>query len=215
MPVVMNFSQFARLLFAWMLIVAGVFSTGCQVIPEATADPTRYYVLTGPAPVAANPAGKYIIGLRPVELPGYLRNHRDIVVRDGLNEIRFQDYARWAEPLEVGLHRSLKERLLATETVGVVTGYPFSADVRRDYDVIVRILRCEGAMTGEKKPVARFEAMYEIVAAGVNGQLVVRRTFAAPDLAWDGRDFSALARLLSEGVEKLSVDIAENLPKAE
>jgi len=41
----------------------------------------------------------------------------------------------------------------------------------------------------------------------------VRRTFTAPDQSWDGENFSALARLLSDDIAKLSEDIAANLPK--
>jgi uncharacterized lipoprotein YmbA len=173
-------------------------------------------VLNGPvttAPSVVRPTGIHQIGLRPVELPGYLRNHKDMVVRTGANELHFQDYARWAEPLEAGVNRVLKEHLLSTETIGGVTTYPFSVDIRRDYDVVVRVLNCEGLTLGSKEVVARFAAAYDIVASGAGGQVVVRRTFTAPDQAWDGADFGALARLLSEDIAKLSEDIAGNLPK--
>jgi uncharacterized lipoprotein YmbA len=189
---------------------------GCNVLPEATVDPTRYYVLSGPVatePTVTRPAGTHQIGLRPVELPGYLHNHKSMVVRSGANELRFQDYARWAEPLETGLNRVLKERLLSADTIGGVTTYPFSVDVRRDYDVVVRVLNCEGLKRGEKSSVAHFAATYDIIASGAGGQVVVRRTFTAPDLPWDGADFGALARLLSESMGNLSEDIAANLPK--
>jgi uncharacterized lipoprotein YmbA len=189
---------------------------GCKIIPEATVDSTRYYVLNGPVttdPAGARPTGTYQIGLRPVELPGYLRNHKDMVVRTGANELRFQEFALWAEPLEAGVNRVLKERLLAADTIGGVTTYPFSIDIKRDYDVVVRILNCEGLVQGEKGSVARFAAAYDIIATGAGGQVVVRRTFTAPDQGWNGADYAALARLLSEAVAKLSTDIAANLPK--
>jgi len=189
---------------------------GCKILPEATVDPTRYFVLNGPAttdPAVARPAGLRQIGLRPVELPGYLRTHKDIVVRTGANELQFQNYACWAESLESGINRVLKERLLATDTIGGVASYPFPLDIRRNFDVVVRVVHCEGLVKSGKSGVARFAAAYDIIASGAGGQVVVRRAFTAPDLPWDGADFGALARLLSEGVAKLSDDIAENLPK--
>jgi len=205
--------------FLTSLLCAGlaVFSLGgCKIIPEAAVDSTRYYVLNGPVttdPTVAHPTGSNQIGLRPVELPGYLRNHKDMVVRTGANELRFQEFALWAEPLEAGMNRVLKERLLATDTIGGVITYPFSIDIKRDYDVAVRILNCEGLMQSERGGVAHFVAAYDIIATGAGGQVVVRRTFTAPDQAWDGADYAALARLLSEAVAKLSADIAANLPK--
>jgi uncharacterized lipoprotein YmbA len=190
--------------------------SGCKILPEATEDPTRYFVLNGPVatePAAPRPAATHQLGLRPVELPGYLYNHKDIVVRTGANELRFQDYARWAEPLDSGINRVLRERLLSADTIAGVTTYPFSIDVRRDYDVVVRVLNCEGLMVGKKGGVARFVATYDIIASGAGGQVVARRTFTAPEQAWDGADFGALARLLSDDVAKLSDDIVANLPK--
>jgi uncharacterized lipoprotein YmbA len=189
---------------------------GCKILPEATVDPTRYYVLSGPATTdlaVSHPTGTHQIGLRPVELPGYLRNRKDMVVRTGPNELRFQEFALWAEPLETGASRVLRNRLLSSEKIGGVATYPFSIDIKRDYDVVVRILNCEGLVQGEKGSVARFAAGYDIIATGAGGQVVVRRTFTAPDQAWDGSDYASLARLLSEAVAKLSDDIAANLPK--
>jgi len=196
--------------------LAALLLAGCKILPDATVDPTRYYVLSGPVttePSVAHPTGAHQIGLRPVELAGYLRNHKDMIVRTGANELRFQEFALWAEPLELGVNRVLKEQLLSADTIGGVTTYPFSVDIRRDYDVVVRVLNCEGLKRGEKSSVAHFAAAYDIIAAGAGGQVVVRRTFTAPDLLWDGADFGALARLLSESMAKLSDDIAANLPK--
>jgi uncharacterized lipoprotein YmbA len=207
------------LLFCAGLLSAGLIVLalgGCKIIPEATVDATRYFVLNGPAtidPTVAHPTGTLQIGLRPVELPGYLRNRKDMVIRTGANELRFQEFSLWAEPLEAGVNRVLKEQLLSTTTIGGVSSYPFSIDIKRDYDVVVRIFNCEGLVQGDKGSVARFAAAYDIIASGAGGQVVTRRTFTAPDQVWDGSDYAALARLLSEAVAKLSADIAANLPK--
>jgi uncharacterized lipoprotein YmbA len=208
--------RFSLLSALSLLSLVGLLFGGCKILPEATNDPTRYYVLSGPTttePSVAKPTGAHQIGLRPVELPGYLHNHKDMVVRTGANELRFQEFALWAEPIEAGVNRVLKERLLSTEAIGGVTTYPFSVDIKRDYDVIVRVLNCEGFVHGDKPGVARFAAAYDIIASGAGGQVVVRRTFTAPDQPWDGANFSALARLLSDDIAKLSEDIAANLPK--
>ena len=196
--------------------LAALLSGGCNILPEASIDPSRYYVLNSPGgtePSSPPQSRTYQIGLRPVELPSYLHQHRDMVVRTGANELRFQEFSLWAEPLESGLNRVLKERLQYLDTIGGVTTYPFSVDVRRDYDVVVRVLNCEGLMLGERKGAAHFVASYDIIASGAGGQIVVRRTFTAPDQPWNGSDFGALARLLSDDVAKLSEDIAANLPK--
>jgi len=52
---------------------------GCNIIPPPRPDPTRYYVLTGPALTAPGvPAatGALKLGLRNVELAPYLKRER-------------------------------------------------------------------------------------------------------------------------------------------
>lgn len=200
-----------RFLPAWALMA--VTLAGCQLLPPATVDSTRFFVLAGTAgtqPVPEKTGGRLQIGLRPVVLPAYLRATKSMVVRDGANEIRYQDFSRWAEPLEAGVNRILEERLLASPEVRGVDVHPLRGDVARDYDVSVRILQCEGV--AGKDGVARFSASYEITAADGSG-VVTSRTFNASELAWDGKDFGALAKLLSDGVSGLGDKIAADLPK--
>lgn len=192
------------------------FFAGCQILPEAKVDSSRNFVLSSPAPtelVATKPVGKYQVGIRSIEIAGYLHNRRDIAVRMGANEIRFEEYNRWAEPLETGINRVLKQQLLSAEAVGGVMNYPFATDLKRDYDLVIRVQNCEGAVTADGRNVARLVAAYDIIAAGAGGQVVVRRTFTAPEQGWNGKDFGALAGALSEAVARLSEDIAANLPK--
>jgi uncharacterized lipoprotein YmbA len=194
-----------------LAVFAGLLFAGCQVLPEAVVDPTKYYVLNSPspAPQAEKPAGKLLIGLQPVELPGYLRGTKSMVTRTGPNELRFDDFARWAEPLDAGLRRVLKEQIARADgVVRVVDGS--SRDGKRDYDVSVRIDRCEGSAIGSRKTVL-FTATYEIVDLRGEGSVVARKTFSAPEVGWDGSDNGALARLLSEAAAKLGDDIAAGL----
>ena len=204
-----------RFLPAWALMaVAATMLGGCQLLPPASADATRFFVLTAPVATSeaqtASTEGRLQIGLKAVEMPAYLRATKSMVVRDGANEIRFQDYARWAEPLEAGVLRLLKERLLASPGVLGVDAHPMRGDVARDYDVSVRIIRCEGSAD----EVARFSAAYEIVAADGSGKVVANKTFTAPEAAWNGKDFGALAAALSDGVNALGAKIAGELPTA-
>ena len=85
---------------------------GCNLIPPPAPDPTRYYVLTSPEPepaVTRVAQGSVRIGLRAVELAPYLRKGV-LVVRHGENELVFDDFARWGEPLEAGIGRDGKTR---------------------------------------------------------------------------------------------------------
>src|SRR5688572_3226314 len=91
--------------------VVGAMSGCLSVpIPQAEADPARFYVLNTvtPASVAGADVGeagrKTAIALQPVEVASYLRS-RPMIVRRGDNEIQFREFARWGEPLELGIAR--------------------------------------------------------------------------------------------------------------
>ena len=206
-----------RLNFIFCLPTAGLSLlavTGCNIVPPVQADATRYYVLTGPSPGAADSppmTDALRLGLKPVEVAPYLKKG-SLVVRTGENEVSFPDEARWAEPLDQEIARTLRLRLLAAPAVGRVFAAPYAPDDARDFDVSVQVLRCEGAREGGRTT-ARFAALVEITSAGENPRLVARKTFVAPDAPWDGKDFARLAALLSDAVGALGQEIAGALPE--
>jgi uncharacterized lipoprotein YmbA len=186
---------------------------GCNIIPAPLSDPTRYYVLDGPAlpPGAANaPIGNIRLGLKVIDVPAYLRG-REMVLRDGANQLYLEDYARWAETLQAGLTRVLKRELQANPAIGRLDAAPFPFDGAHDYDVAISIVRCEGATEGGRE-VARFAAIIEVTTGGTDPQLVARKEFAAPEVPWNGKDYSELAAGLSQGVAALGREIVAALP---
>ena len=50
-------------------------------------------------------------------------------------------------------------------------------------------------------------------SGGTAGEVVARKTFAMPDAVWDGRDYAALARSLSDAVGALSQEVVAALPE--
>jgi hypothetical protein len=103
--------------------------------------------------------------------------------------------------------------LLAAPAVGRVFVQPFPFDEPRDFDVSVRIIRCEGVQaTAGSGALVRFAATVEVTRSGAAGDVVARRRFVAPDAAWDGKDYAQLAARLSAAVAALSEDVVGVLP---
>lgn len=176
---------------------------GCSLLPAPQPDTTRYFVLGSRAePSLAPEAGAVRLGLRPVEVPAYLRN-KAIAIRRGDHEVGYAADARWAEPLEAGVTRVLRERLAARARV---TDHPFPAQAERDYDVTVRLLAADGTTAG-----VRFAAVFEISRAGGEGGWLVRREFTASGSDWGG-DHGRLAAALSDAVAALADEIVAALP---
>jgi uncharacterized lipoprotein YmbA len=189
----------------WLLSsVLYVLSTGCS-LPAARPDTARNYVLRVAAEIVPpKPSGLHL-GLFPVQLPEYLKQ-RAMAVREGASEVRYNDEERWAESLDAGLARVLRERLSATAQV---LAYPFTTEQVRDYDVRVRVQACEGTSDGG----VAFSATFEIYAAGANGALVAQGTFTAGPATWNGSDYAKLAGLISADATKLADAIAAAVPQ--
>lgn len=189
--------------------------SGCSFLPAPQPDPTRHYVLTGPAlePTQSEKTeGALVLGVKRVEIAPYL-NGKDMVVRAAGNEITYQNFARWAEPLTTSIGRTLVGGFARSDKVARVYSQPFPFDVERDYDVTIRVLRCEGEHKEDGRTIVSFSALVEVIEAKPGGAVVSRKVFVAPETEWNGRDFGKLASGLSEGVVALGADVLEALPE--
>lgn len=192
---------------AVLLAAASLLLGGCTLLPQAPPDLTRYYVLTAVTPQGETRAevgdGSRVF-LRGVTVPEFLRG-RIMQVRVAENELRFIDEARWAEPLEAGVLRVIRDDLERSATVRVVDhgGEP------HEFEVAVQLRRCEGVLPGGS---ARLAARIEIRTVELEPKLVAQEEFITEIPGWDGEDHGELAGKLSEAVARLSQRIAELIP---
>jgi uncharacterized lipoprotein YmbA len=184
---------------------------GCSILPTPKADAARFYTLgeKSAAPAPSAPAASALrLGLARVELPAYLQN-RAMAVRSD-SEVRYEQNHRWAEPLDEAVARVVRATLLASPKVAAVFPSPFPIETPRDYDVTVRVSRCEGASGGSAS--AQFAAVVEITRADAGRAVVLRKTVNTPLTTWDGKNFAALAVALGQSAAALGEEIAAALP---
>ena len=152
-----------RLAHPLVLLGAGLGllgSAGCQILPEAQSDPTRFYVLSATTAAAAPAAGAPVVRVRSIEAAEYLRA-RPMIVRRGGNEIEFREFARWGEPLEAGVGRVVREELLARGAASIVLlpgGRRETATAT--FELGLRVLAAEGGSDGS----VQFRAGWELLA---------------------------------------------------
>jgi len=209
-----SFKKFAALCALFAAGLGLLSQAGCSFLPAPQADPTHYYVLTGPTFADPGPAradGALRIGLRRVEVVPYL-NGKAMIVRNAANEIVYQDYARWAELPGAGIERLVMARLQSSPKVGRVYLQPFPFDEKRDYDVGLRVLCCEGERKPDGAMAVGFACTVEVTEGKPGGAVVMRKVFTAPQVAWDGKDFGKLAQLLGDAVSALGEEIVVALP---
>lgn len=195
------------------LLALGLFALpACSLLPEAAPDLTHYHTLSLPPAVeSANPdnKGSLNIALRKVDVSPYLAKGL-LVVRTGDNEVLFDDYARWAEPLEAAIARNLQACLQNKPGIARVSIPPLRFDGARNYDLIIRVLRADG-LRESGSATTRFVAVIEVHSAGAGSGLLAQRNFTAPPLAWDGKDYNSLANALSSSVQLLADEITSML----
>ena len=197
-----------RVVLGLQLAAVALLFASCS-LPPAQSDPTRFFVLSTPAVAPETGAKGPAVHLRPVELASYIKA-KPMIVRRGDNEIEFREYARWGEPLELGIGRVLREELLARGAASAVLASGLRAvDVDYDYELTVRVLACEGGADGA----IYFRAAWELSTAGTAPKVVAHGDFHPADLRWDGKNEAALAAQLSQAVASLSGEIAAALAK--
>ena len=203
-----------RLTFVLLLGAFAAFVFGGCGLLRPHADPTRFYVLTVPSapstPAADGEFKRWRVGLRPVEVPSYLRT-KFMVVRTGTNEIHFADFDRWAEPLDQGISRVMKETLGSARNVESVALNSHGED-SLDYDVTIQILACHGMRVPMGKSSIRFAATWVVQAVGTNSIEIKRGGFTADAADWDGNNYSQLATQLSAAVAAAGKALAADLP---
>lgn len=196
----------------WLAALAG-----CN-LPTAQPDPTRFFLLSAPggataAVAAPAEARAATLGLCRIELPAYLRTPAVVIRPGGTEVVRTRD-ARWAESLEQGIARLLRETLLAQPGVRSVAAYPAPQAALPQYEIAVRVLACEG-VAGPEGRRARFAAAWEIraTAAGAGAAPVAAGTFESAPADWAEGDYAVLTAKLGEAVAALGRELAAALPK--
>lgn len=189
--------------FAGALLLA---LPGCSILPEPQTDPTRFFVLTEPAPNATEATRPHalVIGLLPLEVPSYLADSRAMAVLDAGHQVTYRDFDRWAEPLDHGMTRVLRGALANTDPIQRVLVPPFPLQPARAYDLQVRIIDAAPATDGSLHLTLR----YALVSP--DGKQVLEGNYDHPGGRWDGSP-ADFARGLGEALQQAAVAIARRL----
>jgi uncharacterized lipoprotein YmbA len=127
-------------LFAVAAVLA-FLQTGC-----AHSDPSRFYLLT-PTVAPASGTGEGTVGLRVHPLPDYLRRP-ELATRTSPHEVSYDEFSRWAEPLDRALPEILAADLGHALGQAMVPLYPWSSARPPTRIIQVRIERFDADAGG-------------------------------------------------------------------
>ncbi len=174
-----------------------------------TSQPSRFYTLSslrGPEPVPHVLSADHgtIVAVGPLSIPDYL-NRPEIVTRTGQNEVRLNEFQRWAGDLDSNLSRTVVEDLsvlLPADRFSVVRWTPaVQRDVPVAYRVTVDIMRFDAAPGGTVFPEADWT-----VYGREKGVLLARKSSISGKVS--GNEFTDLVAAMSKTVEDLCREIS-------
>lgn len=165
-----------------------------------TSPPSRFYTL-GPTAAPASSTSTLVVAVGPVTIPAVV-DRPEFVVNTGPNEVKIDDFNRWASPLQDNLTRAIADNLSALLGTSRVIRFPQPIAVEPDYRVVVEV------RTFESTPgdAATLDAVWT-VRRSKDGRTQTGRTTAREPVADKGYD--ALAAAHSRAAARASKDIAD------
>jgi len=188
-----------RLLVALMVVSMTVL-WGCTVTP-----PSRFYILTPLDSLAAGEKTRGaqntpIIGIGPVELPGYL-DRPQIVTRAGGNQLNLAEFDQWAEPLPANMARVVATNLSNLLSTDHIVIFPWGR-VPVKYQVIIRATRFDAELDGDVSLVVRWG-----ISRLADREVLVTKTSDFSEPA-GGPDYQSLVSAMSRALAKFSREVA-------
>jgi len=145
------------------------------------------------------------LGIGPIDFPDYLRR-LEVVTVTSPNQLHLSVEKRWGEPLDKNFSRVLTENLTQLLNTQQIEKYPWSRNVRVDYQIVVDVQRFDTNSEGQSQLTARW-----IIKDGATGKdLYASETRASAPV---GTGEAAGSAALSEDLATLSRDIASQIDR--
>ena len=163
---------------------------------------SQFYVLS-PLPQPGLSAGEGMtIGVFPVSMPDYL-DRPQIVTRVSENELKLDEFSRWAEPLKDSFTRALVQNLSTILNTAKVIKTTQSTGSLMSLQVAVEVVQFDGTLGGDVVLIAKW-GLFD--ADGKKLLLGKGSSFKEPTGA---PTYEALVAAESKAVAALSREIAE------
>jgi uncharacterized lipoprotein YmbA len=176
---------------ALMLII---FVAGCASTP-----PSRFYTLSAASRPAATSSDLAVV-VGPVSVPAVV-DRPQIVVDMGPNQVRLEEFNRWAAPLQNSIARVVADNLVQMLGTPRVTLAAQTLSAGADYRAAIDVQSFQSA-PGES---AILDAVWTVIRTK-DGKSQTGRTTARETVS--GKSYDALAAAHSGALARLSQDIA-------
>lgn len=173
-----------------------------------SSPPVRFFTLSSvESGLLQDADDALILGFGPLAMPDYL-NRSQMVTRAAAGEMQVDEFSRWAEPLNVALHRVVSANVDHILDGVVVVAFPYEADIRQQ--VNYRVLGTVGRFDADRSGQVMLEVQWSISAVG-EGMVVPPRRSQYGAQASSANDPAAAAAAMNEALAQFSRDVADKL----
>ncbi len=153
-------------------------------------------------------ASDVLIGVGPVKIPEY--QDRPQIVTQGKDEtLKFAQFDRWGESLDLGVERLIAEDLTVMLPGAKFTLYPWNLTIAVKYQVVVEIVQLDSELDKDLFLVAQ----WLVIDAQNTKTMIIKRSEFRQLIK--PQNYSGLAKTLSTACATLSSEIAEALATLE
>ena len=183
------------------LVILAAFLTFTACIAGCASTPaSRFYTLRAAAEPAA-PSSKLSVAVGPVSVPVVV-DRPQIVINEGPNQVRLEEFNRWAAPLQNNIARVVADNLVLMLGTPRVTLSAQTLSAEADYRAVIEVQSFE-SLPGDA---AVLDAVW-IVRRSRDGKAETGRTTVREAVTDKGYD--ALAAGHSRAIARLSREIAD------
>lgn len=182
---------------------------GCISLPNSPMSPTpRFYMLSAindtQVSKKINIKPGSIIGVGPVKIPEFL-DRPQIVTKDKQGILKFDEFNRWGESLDLGIARLIREDLTVMVPGTKLTLYPWNPSIAVKYQVVVEVVQLDSELDKDMF----FVAQWTVIDVPNSKAIIIKRSeFHQPIMP---QNYMGLAQTLSKACASLSSQIAEAL----
>ena len=192
----------ARLIISFAL--ASLLLTACGSSP-----PVRYFSLSPTVAASASESETAVaLGFGPIRLPDYL-DRSQMVTRGSGQEIRVDEFSRWAEPLATSFHRIVSADVDHSVDGLVVVAFPWESAVRGvvDYRLLGDVTRFDADRSGR----VILDVQWGVVEVESDERVVRPHRTRYESRAGSPDDPAAIASAMNDALADFSRDIARQM----
>lgn len=192
-----------KISLALVLLTGFFFAAGCVSVPSS-----RSPVFFGIAAMEDENilpielSSDFAVAVSEVKIPDFL-NRPQIVTQDKDHQLRFAQFHRWAEPLNEGLTRVVKDNISRILPRAKIVGYPLDFPTEMIFRLDMQVTRFEIDLSGDLHLVVQ----WAVVDVGYPKNTVLRRSeFRLPV---ENGNYSGAVKALSAVCASLSGQISQ------